>query len=104
MTMVVESQLSVPSDSGASVGIAAAVPRCHTTALRLSVVADEGAAGTGYLTLGLRNLGPTCRVFGFPGVAFYDARGRRITKRAVRSRAVPRDRSLRTVTLARGAF
>jgi hypothetical protein len=54
--------------------------RCAASALRGSVAGTDGAAGTIYTTIGLRNLSAkTCTVKGIPEVRLLDAQGQPVT-------------------------
>jgi hypothetical protein len=79
------------------------LPRCHTAQLRLRDDGGQGAAGTGILSLSLRNAGRRCRTQGFPGVRFLDAHRRTITVRQVRGAATG-PRRPRRVVLRHGAY
>jgi Protein of unknown function (DUF4232) len=68
-----------PSTSGPSGGQPANA-RCDGAALRGSFLGTEGAAGTIWVTLRLRNVsGRTCTVAGVPDVRLLDAQGQPVT-------------------------
>ncbi|MDQ6835639.1 MAG: DUF4232 domain-containing protein [Actinomycetota bacterium] len=61
-----------------------ALAGCRTTSLRLSFASGQGAAGTAYLTYALTNVGRTCTMIGYPGVAILDAAGHIVQHPAAR--------------------
>jgi hypothetical protein len=74
-------------------------PRCSTSRLGLSLIDRQGALGTTYWDLGLRNLGRTaCHMRGYPGVGLLDPDSRLINVLVVRNPVTP----VRTITLAPG--
>lgn len=88
---------------GAAVAGTARESSCPTSALHLSFVSGQGAAGTAYMTYALSNVGPrTCTLYGYPGVSITDASGHTVQHPAQRgiSQAPTRES---TVTLARGS-
>jgi uncharacterized protein DUF4232 len=59
---------------------AAAVPRCHTGRLYLTVSGSNGAAGHIAVTLRFRSVAPTgCSFYGFPGMQLVSATGQNLT-------------------------
>jgi hypothetical protein len=75
-----------------------AIPRCHTGDLTIKYGPSNGAAGTDYEYLGFTNKSThTCRMYGFPGMAPVDARGKQIPVTVARTNDQPK-----TVTLAPG--
>jgi hypothetical protein len=76
---------------------------CATSQLRLSHRVPRVAPGTSYTWFTFTNVGPTCSMFGFPGVAVLGARGRVVQHPAVWSihpGTMPPER-VRLVVLAR---
>jgi hypothetical protein len=72
-----------PSTSGSSGG-QSATGRCQASALRGSVQGTEGAAGTIWTTIQLRNVSDrTCTLKGIPGVRLLDAKGEPVTAPSV---------------------
>lgn len=69
---------SASATAGPVPSSAAALPFCTTAHLRLSLGAQQGAAGTTYQPLVLTNTGAPCTLHGYPGVSFLDASGRQI--------------------------
>jgi len=61
---------------GPTAPVAAAVPRCTTAQLRLTIEDGDGGAGQFHQPLLLVNRGPRCSLLGFPGVSFVDSAGR----------------------------
>lgn len=62
-----------------------AVPRCHTGDLALGLGRGDGAAGTIYYPVTLRNQSAhRCGVKGYPGVSFRDRRQRQVGRAARR--------------------
>lgn len=56
---------------------------CSSTHLALAVAVPQGAAGSAYIDLILRNAGTApCRLSGYPGVTLYDMGGHQIGKAA----------------------
>jgi Domain of unknown function (DUF4232) len=85
------------SSSGAA--RTAALSRCHTANLGLDLGRGDGAAGTVFYPVTLRNESlRTCTVRGYPGVSFLGRRFRQVGRAAQRV-AGP----VRTVVLAPGA-
>ena len=73
--------------------------RCHTRDLSGRLGFIQGAAGSRFGPLVLRNRSHhTCTLYGYIGGQLYGARGRRLQTRIVRDRSVPK----RTVTVAPG--
>lgn len=61
---------------------AAAVPRCHTGRLYVTVSGSNGAAGHSAITLSFRSVAPsTCSFYGFPGMQLVNAAGQNMTTR-----------------------
>lgn len=61
-------------------------PGCRARALALHFLGQQGATGHGELGFAVRNTGSaTCRTFGYPGVQFLDAFGKRLPTRSQRS-------------------
>ncbi|MDX6553944.1 MAG: hypothetical protein QOD86_139 [Miltoncostaeaceae bacterium] len=84
--------------SGAS---AAPTPACTTAhlVLWLNTAEGGGAAGTSYHQLTFTNLGPACRLAGYPGVSAVDLAGHQVGRAAARDRGT----SAHAVVLKRGA-
>lgn len=58
----------------------AATPRCRSSQLQLSVIGEQGALGTTYWDLGLRDIGGVlCHLRGYPGVGLINSRSRLIS-------------------------
>ena len=73
--------------------------RCHTADLSGRLGFIQGAAGSRFGPLVLKNRSyHTCTLFGFVGGQFYNAAGRKIATRIVRDHSVPE----RTIKLAPG--
>lgn len=68
-TPVIETPRPVPSSSLREQG------RCAASQLSLSVGPAQGAAGTDYQPMRLRNIGAPCTLQGFPGVALLSSTG-----------------------------
>ena len=84
-----------PSARAASVG----TPRCSAAQLRLSLTDQQGALGTTYWDMTLRNVGRSaCHMRGYPGVGLLDPDSRLINVLVVRNPVTP----VRTITLASG--
>jgi hypothetical protein len=63
----------------------AAVGRCLTGHLRLSLLRSEGATSHRFWDFALRNVGPgRCRLQGYPGVGLVDRRGKLIAVKVAR--------------------
>lgn len=63
-----------------------ATSACPTGGLRISVVPDGAAAGTGYELIRFENVSSTaCNLFGYPGVSFLDRHGRQVGQPAARA-------------------
>ena len=73
---------------------------CQTSALRATLGAAQGTAGSAYQVIVVANVsGKTCALYGYPGVSFVSGiGGSQIGKDAARDRAVPP----KVVTLAPG--
>ncbi|MDQ6819227.1 MAG: DUF4232 domain-containing protein [Actinomycetota bacterium] len=77
----------------------AGTPRCSTSQLHLSLIDHQGALGTTYWDMALRNLGRSaCHMRGYPGVGLLDPDARLINVLVVRNPVTP----VRTITLAPG--
>jgi Protein of unknown function (DUF4232) len=64
--------------------------RCDSSQLRVSIIDREGAAGTTYWNLALRNVGRTaCHMIGYPGVGLVDSNSRLINVLVQRSPVTP---------------
>jgi hypothetical protein len=67
-----------------------ASPSCHSNELAGSLGAAEGALGTLYRPIVLRNIGSrTCTVEGFPGVSILDSAGTQLGQPATRENVAP---------------
>ena len=76
-----------------------ALVRCHTADLSGRLGFIQGAAGSRFGPLVLKNRSPhTCTLFGYVGGQLYNAAGRKLPTRIVRDHSRPK----RTVTLAPG--
>jgi Protein of unknown function (DUF4232) len=74
-------------------------PRCSSSQLRVSRVDVQGAAGTTYWDLSLRNVGRTaCHMIGYPGVGLLDPNARLINVNVARVPGWP----IRSITVAPG--
>jgi hypothetical protein len=88
---------SPPQSSSSSVPATPQSTRCHTADLTASLEDGGAAAGTHYRYVVLTNSnGPTCTLYGYPGVSLVDASGAQIGKPAERNPV----KSPRVVTLA----
>ncbi len=94
-TAVVVALVGLPASALATSGntghsAAAATPRCHASQLRVSILDREGAAGTTYWNMALRNVGRTaCHMIGYPGVGLVDSNSRLINVKVQRSAVTP---------------
>ncbi len=74
-------------------------PGCTTSSLTASLGQGSGAAGSVYYPIEFTNNGPTCTLYGYPGVSFVSASGAQVGAAAGEDPTYPR----RLVTLAQGA-
>jgi Protein of unknown function (DUF4232) len=71
----------------------AATPRCRSSQLQLSVIGEQGALGTTYWDLGLRDIGRSpCHMRGYPGVGLVNSRNRLIKIPVQRVPGTPENR------------
>ena len=72
-----------PSPTVSKTPVPAGPPRCDAPALTVGIGGEEGAAGTSYRTIVLRNGGEQpCFLRGFPGVSAADAAGKAVVDAA----------------------
>ena len=89
--------VSAATSSGPAIG--RILVRCHTTDLSGRLGFIQGAAGSRFGPLVLKNRSHhSCTLFGFVGGQLYGAGGRRLPTRIVRDHSVPE----RTITVAPG--
>lgn len=82
ITSTVSSSAATSSTASGSSG----PPACRAAGLALRLLGQQGATGHGELGFAVRNAGSvSCRTFGYPGVQFLDASGRRLPTRSLRT-------------------
>jgi hypothetical protein len=102
-TTGVSSTATTSGTGGAALAGTARESSCPTSALQLSFVSGQGAAGTAYMTYALTNVGPrTCTLFGYPGVSITDSAGHTVQHPAQRGISQAPAHAA-TVTLAHGS-